>query len=144
MCIKKVISLFILLLANVAMLAHPVVRYLQYNNYSQTSVTVCPEIKTYSCCKHAAQHSSQDAKNEKKCCDKEKCLMHNLFSHNCSIKIPKPLSNNFDFNISNIPACQITQITDLTSIPFRHKPYTPLVYAGFVSQSIGLRAPPVC
>jgi hypothetical protein len=166
MCLKKVISLLIILLANMVLLAHPVVRYIQYSSYSQTSVTICPAIQTHNyckkglltthntkaasckhthnCSKNTIQHNCPDNKTERKCCDKDKCLMHNLFSHDNSIKLPKPVSNDFDFNISNISDCQITQITDLTGIPFRQKPYIPHVYADYSSQSIGLRAPPVC
>jgi len=143
MNIKRVISLSILLLANVIMLAQPVVRYIQnYNN--QAPVVACSTNQKRNCSKHTEQQSCSNTTHEKKGCDTEKCLLRNLFSQENSIKLPKPIFNDFDFTISDILACRITPITDLTGLPFRQKPYIPLFYADFVSQSIGLRAPPVC
>ena len=143
MNIKKTISLFILLLANVIMLAQPVVRYIQHHNNQELTVE-CSTNPNSNCCKHTEQQNSPNTTPEKKCCDTGKCLLRNLFLEEISIKLPKPIFNDFDFIISDILACRIIPITDFTGLPFRYKPYIPLFYADFVSQSIGLRAPPAC
>ena len=142
MSIKKTISLFILLLANVVMLAHPAVCYLQHNY--QTTVVVCAENQKRCCCKHTEQQNSSNTTHEKKCCDSEKCLLRNIFSQESSIRLPDPNCNDFDIITSDILACRVISVTVLTDFPYRQKPYTPLFYADFVSQSIGLRAPPAC
>jgi len=120
----------------------PVARYIQYNN--QTPVAVCSENQKRNCCKHTEEQNNPNTTHEKKGCDIKKCLLRNLFSQENSIKLPKPILNDFDFIISDILACRIIPITDFAGLPFRQKPYIPLFYADFVSQSIGLRAPPAC
>jgi len=37
----------------------------------------------------------------------------------------------------------VDEITSLKGLPFRQKPYLPFYPTGYISQSIGLRAPPV-
>ena len=142
MNIRRTISLFVLLLANVIMLAKPVVCYLQHN--SIIPVTVCSTNQKHNCSKHAKQHNYPGTKQEKKCCDTERCFLHNLSLQESSVKLPGLSSNDVDVSISDIPVYRTIQITELTGLPFRQKPYIPLFYAHFVSQSIGLRAPPAC
>ena len=137
---KKILSIFVLLLANMVMLALPVVRYIQHNTL--TPIAVCSENQKRNYCKHSEQQNCPNTTNEKKGCDREKCLLRNLFFQDSNIKLSKPI---FNFIISDILACQVIHITDFAGLPFRHKPpYIPPLYANFFSQSIGLRAPPAC
>ena len=41
------------------------------------------------------------------------------------------------------PVNPVVEITKLESLPFRQKPYLLSYHTGYISQSIGLRAPPV-
>lgn len=138
MSIKKAIALTFLLLANVFMLAKPVVCYYRHTN--QIPVTTCAANQKKDC-NHAKQ---QNCPNTKKGCDTQKCVLKNLFLSENNDKLPKPIIIDFNIITGNISDCQTIKITDLTSLPFRKKPYVPLIYADFTSQSFGLRAPPAC
>lgn len=142
MDIRKIIALSILLLANVMMLAKPVVHYLSCLDSHTTSLCVAKQ--TCCCKKYTGQHAPSDKKDTPKGCDTEKCFLRNLFVQYNSTKLPMPAFNNSDFFISNISIYPTTQLTDSSSIPFGLKPYIPLFYADFISQSSGLRAPPAC
>jgi len=142
MSIKKAISLSFLLLANVVMLAHLVVFH---HHDNQITATSCAAYQEHYCSENTEQHHCHDTKNTGKCCVNENCPLSTPFTKADDFKQIKPVFNNFDFIIINIfPTYQITQITDLVGLPFRQKPYLPLFYSEFISQSMGLRAPPAC
>ncbi|MDR1739921.1 MAG: hypothetical protein LBR45_04115 [Bacteroidales bacterium] len=142
MNIKKVIALSILILANIVMLAKPVVCYYQHTN--QTPAAECAAKQKNDCCKHNKQDNSPDKNTPQKDFGTHKCVLKNLFLQENSNKIPKLVANDFNTITGNIPDCQTALTTDLTGLSFRQKPYIPIFYADFVSHSIGLRAPPAC
>jgi hypothetical protein len=138
MSIKKIISLSILLLANVVILAKPVVCYYQ------DTLTECVANQAKDCCKQAKQDNCSNTKSTQKSCDTQKCVLKNLFLQESNNKLPKPVFNSFNIITDCISDYQIIQISNLTLLPFQQKPYVPLIYSNFISQSFGLRAPPAC
>ena len=132
MSIKKAISLSFLLFANVVILAHSVIFH-----HHDSQIPCNENTEQHHCC--------DDTGHTGKCCDSKNCLLDTPFTRNNDSNQLLPVFNNFDFVIINIvPANQIIQITDLTGLPLRQRPYPLLFYSGFISQSMGLRAPPVC
>jgi hypothetical protein len=106
-----------------------------HHHDSQISVVLCAENQ---------EHHCHDTENTNNCCAIENCFLNNLFTKADDFKIIKPILNNFDIITNDFPVYLISQITDLNGLPFRQKPYIFLFYTDFVSQSAGLRAPPVC
>ena len=142
MSVKKAISLSFLLLANVIILVHPVVFH-HHDHEHQTSADVCVVNQEHHCGECTENHCP-DAENTGRCCVVKNCLLNSPFTQANTYKLTKPVFNNFDFIINNIPVCQTIQITDLTGLSFRQIPDIFLFYTDFVAQSIGLRAPPAC
>ena len=140
MTAKKIVSLSFLLLANVVILVHSVV----FHHHDHLTPVVLCVISQEHHCDGTTEHHCHDTENTNKCCIIENCSLNAPFTKANSCKLIKPVFNNFDFIINNIPANQITQIADLKGLPFRQKPYLPLFYSEFISQSMGLRAPPDC
>ncbi len=142
MGIKKVISLLFLLLANVVILAHSVVFH---HHDNPIPVTLCVADQEHHCDENAEQnHCCHDTESAGNCCDSKSCLLNTPFTTNDNIRALSAV-NNFDFVIIHLFSVnQIVQITDLTGLPFRQKPYSLPFYSEFISQSKGLRAPPVC
>ena len=141
--VKKVISLSFLLFANAIILVHSVVFH---HHDSQQFAVICAENQKHDCNEHTKQKKHCDHENHSKnsCCVIENCLLSNLFTKTDRFKLTKPIVSNFDIIINNIPVYKTVQITDLAGLPFRQNPFVPLFYSEFISQSIGLRAPPVC
>ena len=140
MRIKKVISLSFLLLANVIMLAHPVVFH---HHHDQMPVTECAANQEHHCDKNTEQHCHHENKSTHKCCIIENCHLDTTpFTKANSPKQIKPTFNNFVFIANTFPIYQIIQAADLEGLSFREKPYLPLFCSEFISQSMGLRAPP--
>jgi hypothetical protein len=138
MSIKKIISLSILLLANLVMLAKPVVCYYQ------NTLTECVAHQAKDCCKPTKQDNCSNTKSTQKPCDTQKCVLKNLFLQESNNKLLKPVFNSFDIITGCISDYQTIQSSDLTLLLFQQKPYVPLIYSNFISQTFGLRAPPAC
>ena len=132
MRVKKVISLSFLLLANVVMLAHSVIFH---HHDNPMSVVLCAEDH---------EHHCPDTETPSKCCTFQNCLLGAPYTKADDFKPIKQGFDNFEFIVIISSSNRITPITDLTGLPFRQKPYLPLFYSEFVSQSMGLRAPPAC
>ena len=141
MTIKKVVSLSFLLLANTAIVAHSVVCH---HHDNPMSVAMCAANQQHRCDENAEHQHRHDSGNTNQCCVFDNCLLNIPFTKAAGYKQIKPTFNNVVSIISNFPVYRITQITDLAGLPFRQKPYLQLFYPEFISQSMGLRAPPGC
>jgi len=141
MDIKRTISVSFLLFANMVILAHSVVFH---HHDCQLFAVICAE--NHNCNENAKQKNHCDHENHAKnsCCVFENCLLSKPFTKADDFKLTKPIINNFDIFFIYTPANQTIIITDLTGLPFRQRPYLLLFYSDFISQPIGLRAPPAC
>ena len=139
---KKTISLSFLLLANMIILAHSVVFH---HHDSRLHIVLCDANQVHECDRRSEQHNNCPASKDKnKCCAIENCLLSVFITKDDGFKQTEPVVNNLDIILNAILACQTINITDLSGLPFWQKPYLPLFYSTFVSQSSGLRAPPAC
>ena len=147
---KKTIALSFLFFANAILLAHAIVIHHHY---------------------HWIQISAATAQHEHTCNSNENCRhddaqpddhCNNPFCHgnikNCPLEllyikidndndIYQPL--DFELNLlpsfsflSLFPDYSISKITDGIGLPFRQKPYLLSYHTDYISQSLGLRAPP--
>ena len=142
MRLKKAISLFFLLLANVIILVHIAIPHIHHSNTVVCfGVTHCEEHdEAHSHSHDTGCHTHDDGEGLEECPLKEQYVrFENITSladyglHN----VQYPVLFLFAINL-------VVEITDLEGLPFRQNPYVPLFYSEFISQSIGLRAPPVC
>ena len=141
MTVKKVISFSFLLLANIIILVHPVV----FHHHDHSIIdTVCVADQEHHCDDAAKHHHSHNTENAGNCCVVKNCLLNTPFTNVDSFKQIKPAYDNLILIVNYFSADQVTPITDLAGLPFRQKPYLLLFYPEFISQSIGLRAPPFC
>ena len=142
MSIKKAISLSFLLLANVAILVHV---FVFHHHDSQLPAVFCTETQKYhNCDGNTGQHNCPETQNAHNCCTVENCLLNDSITKSDDFKIIEPIVNNLYIITNNALACKTFQITDLEGLPFRQKPYLPSCHLQYISQSLGLRAPPVC
>ncbi|MDR2927747.1 MAG: hypothetical protein LBV41_06060 [Cytophagaceae bacterium] len=131
MSIKKVISLTFLVLASMVMLVH---LFIPHHHHSQNSVAVCTN-----------HHEDTDADNH--CQDAvDDCFMQQAYVKNME-------DNRLTFQTPDfaLTLCYLSLFAenlilpiDDDCLPFKQKPFSPLFYTDYVSQSIGLRAPPAC
>ena len=141
MKIKKTISLLFLFLVNMIILAHSVV-YHHHND--QMFVVLCTVNQGHHCDGTAHNHHGEDAENTNRCCASEDCQLNTLYTKADDFKLTKPIFEESNFDINTLIVNQTIQIADLTGLPFRQNPDLLLLYSEYLSQSIGLRAPPTC
>ena len=159
MDVKKAISLSFLIIANAAILMH-IVMFHHHN--SALAAAFCVANQTHCCTENTQHHctgnadrnntcpSDENAHNDpcnkcaNNCCTIENCLLNAFITKIDGFKLTEPAANSLNIFIHTIPTFLTHHINDLAGLPFRQKPYIPLFYTTFVSQSPGLRAPPVC
>ena len=141
MSIKKAISLSFLFLVNIAILAHSVV-YHHHND--QIFSVLCTANQGHHCDGTAHEHHSHDTESPSKCCAFENCLLNTLYTKADDFKLTKSIFEESNFDINTFIVNQTIQIADLSGLPFRQNPDLLLLYSEYLSQSIGLRAPPTC
>ena len=160
--IKKAIAFSFLLLANAVILAHAIVCHHHYEGM----LIVCAHHEQG--CNHHEQgcnHHEQGCNHHEQGCNHHddtrpfgQC--HDPFCHGdfegCSLtmiviklvedkqlpQLPDFCSPTCDFTLFS--GCSIPPITDDTGLPFRQKPYLLSFHIEYISQSLGLRAPPTC
>ena len=140
---KKAITLSFLLLANTVLLIHVAIPH-----HHHSKVTVCFLVTPCSDSKEAHKHTHDSG-----------CQQHNDRSkeEECPLKeVYMRLENNkslVDISLENdaqhavlflFPVNPMDGITGLKGLPFRQNPYLLPCYTDHISQSLGLRAPPVC
>ena len=136
---KRVISISFLLLANVIILAHAVIPHHHHDGLIFLLTAAHQE--------HDDHDGEQDHTcNYPPCHDgAEECLSSTLF---VKLDQNKQLFQQ-DFEIlpcvfSLFLDYSIPQIVDNVGLPFRQKPYLIFYHTEYISQSLGLRAPPIC
>ncbi|MDR0333423.1 MAG: hypothetical protein LBI15_08135 [Dysgonamonadaceae bacterium] len=140
MNVKRAISLSFLLLANIVMLAHAVVPHHYHENTGVCILLHCRDSN------EAHRHENHHSQNHEH--------KGNTLSDECDIDIHAfaKSENNDCCSYINCDCEQIlyTLILDRvsissfdTKIPFQHKPYLISYHTKYVSQSLGLRAPPI-
>ena len=145
--IKKMIALSFLLLANAAMLAHAVICH--HHDIIPVSLTAVHCEHDGNSCDHH-HHDTQPVGQ----CNYQGC--HDEIA-NCSLTIVyarftnnKQVSQLLSFDFNQLPCILIPfsdysapQISDDANLPFRQKPYLISYHSEYISQSLGLRAPPL-
>jgi hypothetical protein len=139
MNVKKAISLSFLLLANIVMLAHAVVPHHYHENTGVCVMSHCRDSNEAH--RHENNHSQKHEHGG------------NALSDECSVDIHVFTKNdNNNCCLHSYCDCEqilYTLILDRVSIsnfdikiPFQHKPYLLSYHTEYISQSLGLRAPP--
>ena len=140
---KRAISLSFLLLANMIMLAHVLI---SHHHHEKTGV--CFINFHGKDCKEAHQHDSQTRGNESNPVS-NRCCFDNIYppekndlKNTCRLHKKCDCGQVLYILISN--TLDTRTFVDDTVIHFRQNPFVPLFYADYISQSLGLIAPPVC
>ncbi|MCL1849867.1 MAG: hypothetical protein FWF70_00400 [Bacteroidetes bacterium] len=137
--IKKVVYYTALWVANILLLVHIA---LPHHHHGETKICFFN-----SCCKDSEEehhHEQDEVPSSGKC-----CTIDNIyFSTTNDTKIARCDHENCSCGQwlhAVVPTVLNTcSFVENPATHFREKPYIPLFYAAFVSQSVGLRAPPVC
>jgi len=144
---KKIVCFTALWIANILLVAHIAIPHHHHEN-----VGICFFNTHCTDSKEAHHHKKNDTHNHEhegnpfseKC-----CIIDNVyFSTQNNIKIACRSHTNCNCGqtlyalISE--TLHIHDFVDDIVIHFRQNPYVPLFYSEFISQSIGLRAPPAC
>jgi len=142
MSLKRAISFSFLLLANILLLAHLVV---PHHHHEHLSVCFCDfQCNDIEVCTHTQPHEHEKNSIPQKCCfiDNAYPPANNNIKHTC-----RPHKNcdcgQVFFALIATPLYTHDFVDD-TIIHFRQNPFVPLFYSEFISQSLGLRAPPTC
>jgi hypothetical protein len=150
MSIKKAVSFSFLLLASMILLAHSLIPHHHHNQ-----IPVALNIANHehgSDATHDHHHHDDAAPAEHNDNSHgheviEDCLLEKAFVR---IGSDRQAFQTLDFNFDLLPCLlplfsgySISQITD-NGLPFRQKPYLQSFHTDYISQSLGLRAPPVC
>ena len=142
---KKGACITVLLFANLVLLAHAVV---PHHHHAKTGICLLDS----HCEDHseADNHASPTSEQDETPFSEECCLLNN----NVYILVHNPIKNvcrthvNCDCEKDSYTLASntfdIQDFVDNVGIHFRQKPYVPLFYSEYTSQSMGLRAPPVC
>ena len=140
MSLKRAISFSFLLLANILVLAHVFISH--HHHHDEIEACVVPHCEDAHHCHEHQQHEHEN----------------NHFPDKCCIDIYPPANNNIKHTCRSHKNCDCGQVffaliatplythdfVDDTIIHFRQNPFVPLFYSEFISQSLGLRAPPAC
>ena len=151
MSMKRALSLSCLLLANIILLAHAA---LPHHHHETISICFCDTThcdNNKETCTHehhgteTAHHEHTNYPSSDKC-----CIIDTIYT---------PAQNNIKTSCHQHEKCDCGKMTVYalvsnnlytsdfvgdTIFHFRQNPYVPLFYSEFISQSIGLRAPPAC
>ena len=141
--LKKAIAISFLLFANTIWLAHAIIPHHHHNGLIFILTTAH---QAHDCNSHDDNDAHSDGNCDYPLCNSgiENCELATIYAKFDSDK--RIVSDNLDllpvvfalFSNDDIP-----QITDDTGLPFRQKPYL-ISHTEYISQSIGLRAPPAC
>ena len=147
--VKKAIALSFLLLANVIILAHTVISHHHHDAIFVTCTTAYHEND----CNLPNHHHDDDQPAGQ--CDKpychgsfEGCALETIYVNSCKCKQTFQLH---DCRFELLP-CVSTLFSDNSApildddigLPFRQNPYLQSYNTEYISQSLGLRAPPAC
>ncbi len=145
---KKAIAFIIILLANVMMLAHI---FIPHHHHNQLPVAVLVDCHDHDNDKHEHHHHNQtDSNNESKHSTSqdnfEDCLLFKTVIRFCDDSQPIQTIVQLDYPgyfDCLPPSINDIEITDYGN-QFYPKPFLQSYYTNFITQSLGLRAPPFC
>ena len=148
MSIKKALSLLLLLLANIILLAHAAVPH----HYHETlSICFCHtpycEDNKGTCTHehHNAENNHNENNHNEQCCSIDTIYTAGYKNIKTSCHVHDKCDCGKTVVYALIPNSLYTSdFIDDTIIHFRQNPNIPLFFSDFISQSIGLRAPPAC
>ena len=150
MSIKKAITLSFLLLANIILLAHAAVPHHHHETISicfcDMHGTNCEETCTHE--HHDTQtthHEQHEFPSSDDCCyiDTFYAPTHNNLKTSCHLHEKCECGKMILYALISTSIYTSDFVED-TIIHFRQNPCVQLFYSDFISQSIGLRAPPAC
>ena len=149
--IRKAIALSFLFLANTMILVHAVI---PHHHHDGLTFMLTGVHQRHDCNSHNDHHNCNDAQSGKNCnyplCDGniEDCALATIYVR---FGNDRPSSQLHDFDFELLPCIFILffedfehPIADDVGLPFRQNPLVPSQYPEYISQSLGLRAPPVC
>jgi len=142
---KKTIKLLFLLLANMILLAHSIVPHHHHGEMETCFDTHCHDC--HEACYHeyhdnTHQHEHEATSTSDKCCNIDNCYLptENKINIACQIHTKCDCAQAY---ILISYTLNMQDFVDDTIIHFRQNPYVPIFYLDFISQSLGLRAPPL-
>lgn len=140
-----------ILLANMVMLAHSLVPHHHHNG---NPVAICVNYHEHNNATDKHRHHADTLPREQSANPDRHCngIFEDCALSSILVKIgnDKQALQCIDFEFDPSPCLPvfsinpITKTTDLEGLPFRQHPYILQCYTDFVTQSLGLRAPPVC
>jgi len=149
--VRKSIVLSFLFFAKLMILAHAIVPHHHHNGLIFTIIAAHHE---HDCNSHNDHQRCKDAQSDGKCdythCneDFENCVLTMMFVKSCNCRQTFLLHHcSFDalpFVFTLLADYSAPQIDDDVGLPFRQNPLLPSYLSEYISQSLGLRAPPVC
>ena len=139
---KRAIPLSFLLFANVILLAYLVV---PHHHHEKTGACFADFLCKDGNEKHHHEPTNKHEKNSfpEQCCFDVYVLTGNNTKPACRFHKKCDCGHHLPYAtiLTTLYTCDFV---DDTVIYFRQNPFVPLFYSEFISQSIGLRAPPVC
>ena len=138
---KKAIALTFILLANIILLAHAVIPHHEHDN-----MLIC--LFDSHCGEYDATHSDSDCDHHhNQACSDRCCLIDNIFDPSdnkektiCQMPLRYDCQHPLYLLTSNSLALQV--LFDNTLLLFLFAPFIDTCHIDFISQSLGLRAPP--
>lgn len=144
---KKGISIGFLLLANIVLLAHA---FIPHHHHEGVVVAIfdnhCAENSDNHDHDHDWNHGDNPHKHENKSAS-EQCALNEVYTRaDNSSKVVSPINWDCGETLLFILPGIIDKLglADEVGLPFRQKPYIESYHVIFSSNSLGLRAPPVC
>ena len=143
---KKTVALSFLFLANAILLAHIAIPHHHHEGEESICLfdTHCQDSKEAHKHEQHGTHEREGNPSDRKCCiiDNAYTLANNNVKTTCHIHKNCNCGQTLYTLISN--SLNTQDFVNYKVIHFRQKPYVPLFYIEFISQSNGLRAPPAC
>jgi hypothetical protein len=142
-CMKKTTALLFLLLANSILVVHSFVPHHHHGSMEACYNSHCEEAHQHEHHdKHANQNEHEENSTSDKCCNIDNCYFpsENKINITCQIHAKCDCGHAYIL-ISDF--LKVQDFVDDTEIYFRQNPYVPIFFSDFISQSLGLRAPPL-
>ena len=135
-------ALLFLLLANTVLLVHVSIPH-HHHNEAAVCFSTNHGADQEEMHKHAHNSGCQHHHDGS---EMEECPLKEVYVRleNNKLLVDVSLENDFQYPVLLFSFNPIDRITDLKGLPFRQNPYPLLCYTDHISQSLGLRAPPVC
>ena len=140
---KKAITFSFLLLANIVLLVHVSIPHHHHDKAAVCFLaTHCADSEETH--KHAPDSGCQQHDDGNTI---EECPLKAVYVRleNNKLLVDLSLENDFQYPVLFLLSINpIDKMVDLKGLPFRQNPYLLPCYTDHISQSLGLRAPPVC